>query len=152
MIELWAGWGEGRDPLHRQVEQHAGGGGERARTRVLLVDDDTSILDTVSAILSGEGYQIAAAASGSEALALASTWHPTLVLLDMRMPVMDGWAVARRLRESGSQVPIVVMTAAESARRWADEIGAAGYLPKPFTLDELIDCVARHSASGGRPN
>ena len=58
--------------------------------------------------------------------------------------VMDGWAVAKALKENGSKVPIVVMTAAESAKRWADEIGAAGHLAKPFGLDELIDCVERH--------
>jgi two-component system response regulator MprA len=68
----------------------------------------------------------------------------------MRMPVMDGWAVARAMRESGSRVPIIVMTAAESAKKWADEIGAAGHLAKPFLLDELIDCVERYAS--GREN
>ena len=69
---------------------------------------------------------------------------PTLVLLDMRMPFVDGWAVARSMRESGSKVPIIVMTAAESSERWADEIGAAGHLAKPFGLDELISCIEEH--------
>jgi CheY-like chemotaxis protein len=151
MIELWAGHGANSNEAYHRMEG-AGEGGERARTRVLVVDDDQSILDTVSSILSGEGYQIMAAAGGHEALALARTWHPTLVLLDMRMPVMDGWAVARALREGGSNVPLVVMTAAESAGRWADEIGAAGYLAKPFTLDDLIACVDRHAARDGRRN
>ena len=76
---------------------------------------------------------------------------PTLGLLDMRMPFMDGWAVARSMRESGSKVPIIVMTAAESAERWADEIGAAGHLAKPFGLDELIACVEEHMGRD-RPN
>jgi DNA-binding response OmpR family regulator len=64
---------------------------------------------------------------------------------------MDGWAVARAMRESGSKVPIVVMTAAENARRWADEIGAAGHLDKPFGLDQLLACVEEHR-SGKKPN
>lgn len=145
MIEFLAGYGEG-GPRGGERDVSMGKGGERARSRVLVVDDDSSILDTVSAILSGEGYQVMAAGGGTEALALVRTWHPTLVLLDMRMPVMDGWAVARSLHESGSRVPIVVMTAAESARRWADEIGAAGHLAKPFTLDELMSCVEKFSA------
>ena len=98
----------------------------------------------MTSILTAEGYQVMAAGGGEEALALVRSWHPTLVLLDMRMPVMDGWAVAKALKENGSKVPIVVMTAAESAKRWADEIGAAGHLAKPFGLDELIDCVERH--------
>ena len=144
MIELWAGSGDADDPHGRQRSLRTGMGGERAAARVLVVDDDPSILDTVSAILIGEGYQVMAASGGEEAIALTRSWHPTLVLLDMRMPMMDGWAVARALHETGARIPIVVMTAAENARRWADEIGAAGHLAKPFALDELIQCVERH--------
>jgi len=143
VVELWAGHGDG-DVRHGGPPMSAGKGGERAGARVLVVDDDPSILDTVTSILTAEGYQVMAAGGGAEALALVRSWHPTLVLLDMRMPVMDGWAVAKALKENGSKVPIVVMTAAESAKRWADEIGAAGHLAKPFGLDELIDCVERH--------
>jgi two-component system, chemotaxis family, chemotaxis protein CheY len=143
VVELWAGYGDG-DARHGGPPMSAGKGGERAGTRVLVVDDDPSILDTVTSILTAEGYQVMAAGGGAEALALVRSWHPTLVLLDMRMPVMDGWAVAKALKENGSKVPIVVMTAAESAKRWAEEIGAAGHLAKPFGLDELIDCVERH--------
>ena len=152
MIEVSAGSGEQNDDAVASRTLRAGNGGERARSRVLVVDDDVSILDTVSSILVGEGYQVMSANGGEEAMTLMRSWHPTLVLLDMRMPVMDGWAVARAIRESGSRVPIVVMTAAENARRWADEIGAAGHLAKPFSLDELIDCVARLGGREERPN
>ena len=58
---------------------------------------------------------------------------------------MLGWAVARAMQEAGSKVPIIVITAAESAKRWADEIGAAGHLAKPFGLDELLECVEEHT-------
>jgi CheY-like chemotaxis protein len=152
MIEVSAGSGEQNDDAVASRTLRAGNRGERARSRVLVVDDDVSILDTVSSILVGEGYQVMSANGGEEAMTLMRSWHPTLVLLDMRMPVMDGWAVARAIRESGSRVPIVVMTAAENARRWADEIGAAGHLAKPFSLDELIDCVARLGGREERPN
>jgi two-component system, chemotaxis family, chemotaxis protein CheY len=152
MIELWGGHDEGADDAGRRSLLNTGRGGERAGARVLVVDDDPSILDTVSAILMGEGYSVMAAGGGEEALALVRSWHPTLVLLDMRMPVMDGWAVARSLHEAGLRVPIIVMTAAESARRWADEIGAAGHLAKPFALDELIDCVEKYTTRDGRQN
>ena len=101
------------------------------------------MIDTVSAILSGEGYEVVSAASGQEALDAVARKQPQLILLDMRMPVMDGWAVARALRGQGITVPIVVMTAAESAKRWADEVGAEGYLAKPFGLDELLATVQR---------
>ncbi len=119
---------------------------------VLVVDDDTSILDTVSSILSGEGYDVVSASSGQEALDAVARKVPLLILLDMRMPVMDGWAVARALRGKGITVPIVVMTAAESAQRWADEVGAEGYLAKPFGLDELLTAVERFRGSEGRAN
>jgi CheY-like chemotaxis protein len=119
---------------------------------VLVVDDDTSILDTVSAILSGEGYDVVSAASGQEALDAVARKRPVVILLDMRMPGMDGWAVARALRSQGISVPIVVMTAAESAKRWADEVGAEGYLAKPFGLDDLLTTVQRFRGLGGPAN
>jgi len=144
MIEVSAGFGDGGDAPGLRPASSAGKAGERAGTRVLVVDDDPSILDTVTSILTSEGFQVMAASGGKQALSLVHSWHPTLVLLDMRMPIMDGWAVARSMQESGSKVPIIVMTAAESAKRWADEIGAAGHLAKPFGLDELLECVEEH--------
>jgi DNA-binding response OmpR family regulator len=145
MIEVWAGFDDGGDASGVRPSGSAGKAGERAGSRVLVVDDDPSILDTVTSILTSEGFQVMAASGGAQALSLLQSWHPTLVLLDMRMPIMDGWAVARAMRESGSKVPIIVMTAAESAKRWADEIGAAGHLAKPFGLDELLECVEEHT-------
>jgi CheY-like chemotaxis protein len=143
-IWAWAGTGD-RGDQRASSSSGTGKSGERAGARVLVVDDDPSILDTVTSILTSEGFQVMAANGGQQALGLLSSWHPTLVLLDMRMPIMDGWAVAAAMRDAGSKVPIVVMTAAESAKKWADEIGAAGHLAKPFLLDELIDCVEQHS-------
>jgi two-component system chemotaxis response regulator CheY len=143
-IWVWAGHGE-RDDDRGFSSSGTGKTGERAGARVLVVDDDSSILDTVTSILLSEGFQVMAANGGQQALGLLNSWHPTLVLLDMRMPIMDGWAVAAAMKDAGSKVPIVVMTAAESAKKWADEIGAAGHLAKPFLLDELIDCVERYS-------
>ncbi|MDQ2952067.1 MAG: response regulator [Chloroflexota bacterium] len=151
MIQIWAGVGNGTRQHGIQPGSGAGKSGERAGTRVLVVDDDPSILDTVTSILTSEGFQVMAAGGGEQALAMLASWHPTLVLLDMRMPFMDGWAVARSMRETGSKVPIIVMTAAESAERWASEIGAAGYIAKPFGLDELISCVEEHMGRE-RPN
>jgi two-component system chemotaxis response regulator CheY len=150
MIEAWSGSQDGDERGALTSQRGASKGGERAVARVLVVDDDPSILDTVTSILESEGHKVMAANGGEEAISMVRAWHPTLVLLDMRMPIMDGWAVAKALRESGSRVPIVVMTAAENARRWADEIGAAGHLDKPFGLDELIAVVERHA--GPRQN
>jgi CheY-like chemotaxis protein len=83
------------------------------------------------------------AANGADALAVVN--DESLILLDMRMPVLDGWGFARKLRASGKDSPIVVMTAAENARRWAEEIGAQGYLAKPFEIDTLIAAVERYA-------
>ena len=152
-MRIWAG-GPPRDggaPSNGGVPRPRAGGDVHLST-VLVVDDDASILDTVSSILSGEGYDVVSASTGQEALATVARTRLVLILLDMRMPVMDGWAVARALRERDNKVPIVVMTAAESAKRWADEVGADGYLAKPFGLDELLDTVERFRTPGGRAN
>ncbi len=114
--------------------------------RVLVVDDDEVILGAVAGILGQEGYRVDTATNGSEALEAIERTHPDLVLLDMRMPVLDGWAFARTLRERAIDLRIVVMTAAQDARRWAEEIGANAYLAKPFDLDDLIAIVERACA------
>jgi len=108
-----------------------------------VVDDDPSIVAVITDILSAEGHEVVSAENGQEALTKVN--GESLVLLDMRMPVLDGWEFARRFRASGKRSPIVVMTAAENARRWADEIGADGYLAKPFEIDALIAAVERHA-------
>jgi CheY-like chemotaxis protein len=110
---------------------------------ILVVDDDPSIVTTVSEILDFEGYEVTTAANGAEALQSLEHVQPSLVLLDMRMPVLDGWGFARALRDRGVHLPIVVMTAAENASRWADEIGADGYVAKPFELIDLLEAVER---------
>jgi len=107
------------------------------------VDDDPAILETVSEILQFEGYPVRTATNGAEALEALAKCVPSLVLLDMRMPVLDGWGFARELAARGVEVPIVVMTAAQDARRWAAEIGAEGYVAKPFELAELLAAVDR---------
>jgi two-component system, chemotaxis family, chemotaxis protein CheY len=111
---------------------------------VLVVDDDRAIVSTVQAVLVDEGYDVATAADGREALVELQRELPSLVLLDMRMPVMDGWHFAEEVKQQGLSVPIVVMTAAQDARRWADEIGANGYVSKPFDIDDLLEAVAAH--------
>lgn len=111
------------------------------RCSVLVVDDDPSILATVAEILDLEGFPVATAANGAEALEVVERQSPTIVLLDMRMPVLDGWGFVRALQERGRTLPVLVMTAAQDTRRWAEEIGAAGYLAKPFDLNDLINAV-----------
>ena len=113
---------------------------------ILIVDDDPMIRSSVSAILLSEGYPVETAANGAEALVMVVREKPSLVVLDMRMPVMDGWRFAQALAAEAIKVPIVVMTAARNAEVWADEISAQGYLAKPFDLDDLLDRVEQHRA------
>lgn len=88
-----------------------------------------------------EGYTPVLARDGVQALGLAVRSPPDLILLDMRMPGLTGWDVARELQARGSRVPIVVMTAATNAQRWAREIHADGYIAKPFDVGELLAAV-----------
>ena len=115
---------------------------------ILVVDDDEAILDIVADVLRFEGYPVETAIDGVVALEVVERDRPALVLLDMRMPRLDGWGFARTLRERGIELPILVMTAARDAAGWAQEIGAGGYLAKPFDIDELLDAV-RGSARPG---
>jgi CheY-like chemotaxis protein len=110
---------------------------------VLVVDDDPEIRTVVADVLEMEACRVETAGNGAEALARIEASPPCLVLLDMRMPVMDGWQVAEQLRRRGLELPIVVMTAAQDARAWAEEIGADAVLAKPFELDELVATVTR---------
>ncbi|MPZ97852.1 MAG: response regulator [Dehalococcoidia bacterium] len=110
---------------------------------MLVVDDDVSILRLVAEMLEDEGYETRMAENGRQALASLDGEPPSLVVLDMRMPVVDGWEFTRLMRERGFDIPILVMTAAQDARRWAQEIDAAGYIAKPFDIDQLIDAVRR---------
>lgn len=117
---------------------------------VLVVDDDPAIRDTVAEILDDEGYPVSTATNGAEALNAIQANPPAVVLLDMRMPVLDGWGFARALEEKGIDVPIVVMTAAQNARKWCDEIGGDDCLGKPFDLYDLLAKVGRICSTTGK--
>ncbi len=115
--------------------------------RVLVVDDDGSILETIAEALALEGYEVATAKDGAEGIEQLERHRSMVVLLDMRMPVMDGWEFAREVRRRGIETQIVAMTAAQNAGSWAAEIGASSHLEKPFDLMELLDLVADRCAA-----
>lgn len=114
---------------------------EPRELRILIVDDEPHIRATVSAMLQTEGYAVDEAANGADALHAVEHRAPDVILLDMRMPVLDGWGFARELRRRGHRTPIVVMTAARDAARWAREIAAETFVAKPFGFDDLITAV-----------
>lgn len=112
---------------------------------VLVVDDDPDMADVIVLVLQRAGYAIRRAENGEQALEAAAAERPALVLLDMLMPVMDGWQCARELRARyGHDVPIVVVSAAEHVGRRGDEIDAEETLPKPFDVADLLTIVARY--------
>ncbi len=117
--------------------------------RVLVVDDEPDIRATVSAMLEIEGYAVEEAMHGAAALELIETDPPDIILLDMRMPVLDGWGFAEQMRVRGHAIPIVVMTAARDAARWAAEIAATAFIAKPFGYDDLIGAVEEARGSTG---
>jgi signal transduction histidine kinase len=115
------------------------------RARVLLVDDDPEILEATSQLLREWGYAVDEARDGATALSLARDARPDLMLVDLMMPVMDGWTLIRRMREEelGKGVPVVVFSADSDAREKAKALDADAALRKPFELQELQDVVER---------
>src|SRR5438093_273241 len=117
-----------------------------AGKRVLIVDDDESIREFVEMALEDEGYDVVSAEHGAAALDVLNEGLPNLILLDMAMPVMDGWEFARQYRaRPGPHAPIVVVTAAREAAERARQISADNYLAKPFDLDRLIQLVEQYA-------
>ncbi len=113
---------------------------------VLVVDDEATIRDLLRAFLEEEGYEVATAASGQEALDLAAVAAPALVLSDVLMPGMSGPELCAALRRSGCAAPVVLMSASYRPDGAADAAcGYSGFLAKPFDLDELLRSVALHA-------
>lgn len=116
-----------------------------SQATILVVDDDEAIRTVVSLVLADEGYRVLTAEHGRAALERLATVKPDLILLDMRMPIMDGWELARAYRDAPEpHASIVVLTAAHDAASRAAQINANGYLAKPFALDDLLAVVTRH--------
>jgi len=117
---------------------------------VLVVDDDPDMVAIIRIMLDDSGYQVRCARNGKEALESVAEKMPAVVLLDMLMPVMDGWQCARELRARyGRRVPIVVVTAAEHAGARAEQVGGDEVLAKPFEMAELLRIVARYAPRNG---
>ncbi|MVO99003.1 response regulator transcription factor [Paenibacillus lutrae] len=110
------------------------------RETILVIDDDEKITSMLRRSLAFEGYTIVTANNGNEGLKRMLEQEPGLVVLDIMMPVMDGWEVCRRIRESGSLVPILMLTAKDEVtdRVKGLDLGADDYLIKPFALEELL--------------
>ncbi|MFD4660686.1 response regulator transcription factor [Kitasatospora sp. NPDC058444] len=111
-----------------------------ATARLLVVDDEPALRDALESSLAFEGYEVATATDGYEALESVERDRPDLVLLDIMMPRMDGLTAVRRMRSRGDTVPVLMLTARDAVgdRVTGLDVGADDYLAKPFELDELL--------------
>lgn len=111
--------------------------------KVLVVDDDRSLRTILALHLTDEGYRVLAAEDGGRALELVAREHPQAILLDMRMPGMDGWEFSRRYRERyDHEAPLIAFSAATDVAVYARQIGAEFFLGKPFDVDRLLEVLA----------
>jgi CheY-like chemotaxis protein len=118
--------------------------------RVLVVDDQPDICALLVDVLAAEGYAVTTASNGAEALERLEESLPDLMLLDIRMPVMDGWEVLhqRQQQPAWRALPVVACSASyERDLQQAKALGATDYLAKPFDLNVLLDVVSRIAAS-----
>ena len=116
------------------------------RKRILLVDDDREIVESMRIALDAAGYEIRVARDGNQGLAMAEREDPDLVILDMMMPKRSGFLVLEKLRRTRPvPVRIIMITANEGSRHkaYAETLGVDDYIRKPFAMDRLLDSVHR---------
>jgi urea transport system substrate-binding protein len=115
---------------------------DRTGKRILVVEDDEVLLDLMKSFLEHEGYEVATAGNGHDAMERVKEGLPDLILLDMKMPVMNGWEFAARFYHGHERpAPVLVITAAAAAPSRAEDVAAAGWLGKPFSREELVAAV-----------
>lgn len=122
--------------------------------RLLVVEDEPNIRELLATSLRFAGFEVFTAADGATAIGIAETEQPDLLVLDVMLPDMDGFAVTRRLRENGRHMPIVFVTARDSVEDKVKglTVGGDDYVTKPFSLEEVVARVhALVRRSGGRP-
>lgn len=117
------------------------------RRHILIVDDDPLLREAILEVLKLEGHPAKEAPDGEEALRAIEGHRPDLLLLDLDMPIMDGWELAWALRCRSIEVPIIVITADEDARHRAGAIPAVEFFHKPFEMPEFLSAVEHHYAA-----
>jgi two-component system alkaline phosphatase synthesis response regulator PhoP len=120
-----------------------------AKKKILVVDNEPDILKIVTFRLGKMGYEVLTAADGQEGLDLIREKKPNLVLLDLRLPVLDGNEVCKQVKsdEKLKKIPIILLTATDSIGKNAEkakELGANDYMMKPFDLDKLVEKIKKY--------
>lgn len=110
------------------------------REKIVVIDDDDKITSMLRRSLTFEGYDVVTAGDGQEGLRRVLEHEPSVIVLDVMMPKVDGWEVCRRIRDSGIHTPVLMLTAKDeiSDRVKGLDLGADDYLVKPFALEELL--------------
>jgi len=127
--------------------------GQDGKKRILRVDDDPEIIDSLKIVLETQGYEILIARDGNQGLALAEREDPDLIILDMMMPKRSGFLVLETLRRSRPvPVRVLMITANEGSRHkaYAEMLGVDDYIRKPFGMDRLMESVQRLLGPGSR--
>ncbi len=140
----------GESTLASEPRPSPAGDSAAAAKRVLLVDDDAEIVESMKTVLESRGYEILVARDGNQGLAMAESEDPDLVVLDMMMPKRSGFLVLEKLRRSRPvPVRVIMITANEGSRHkaYAEMLGVDDYIRKPFAMDRLLESVDRLLAS-----
>ncbi len=120
------------------------GPGDGQQSRVLLVDDADALAEVLRQALHDAGYAVATVRHGAAALELVRQIEPDVILLDLTMPIMDGWSFVSQYRRRGKpSAQIVLLTAHPNGREIGTNLGADGYVPKPFELPDLLAVLDR---------
>lgn len=133
-------------PVDGEVQASAAAASSPATKRVLLVDDDAEIVESMRTVLESRGYDILVARDGNQGLAMAESEDPDLVVLDMMMPKRSGFLVLEKLRRTRPvPVRVIMITANEGSRHkaYAEMLGVDDYIRKPFAMDRLLESVDR---------
>lgn len=111
--------------------------------KILIIDDDAEIVESVSYALKGEGFAVVSARDGNQGLALAEKESPDLIILDMMMPKRSGFLVLEKLRRSEDATPVIMITGNEGSRHkaYAELLGVCEYIRKPFQMNKLVQAV-----------
>ncbi len=120
--------------------------GQKSGKRILLVDDDAEIVESLRLALESNGYTVLIARDGNQGLALSERENPDLVILDMMMPKRSGFLVLEKMRRTrDTPLRVIMITANEGSRHkaYAEMLGVDDYIRKPFPMDRLIDSVQR---------
>jgi CheY-like chemotaxis protein len=120
---------------------------------ILVVDDSADNVAMISLDLQQQGYRVVTAANGEDAIAVAISMMPNLILMDINLPTLDGLGATRRIRENDAlrEVPVIAITAfgTEGFQRAAYDVGVSGYLTKPLDLDRMHQLIARLLSPSG---